>query len=311
MKNMIGIVERQEKMEKELKAMKKEAKEKQDIRDGEMEEIKKAMKEVGKESKKQEKKIEELSEELKTERKGKNELEKQVQAELTGVKKDVGEVGKNVESQKARYDEVLKIGISKEKLEADPKRAMEERRKEEREMQMQMVEVMERDKRRNNLIVMGIEENKTEQEVEDKIREMIAEVTDKERVEMVIKGRVGKIQDNKCRPLRVEIQSPAARRLILKKASTLKKNKNFEKIYVVPDLTRKQQEEDKQLRDKLKEFRGNGMEGIKISKGCIVKEQGSDRQVLFGVEKWYERIEENIRAKNEENSRKTEDEQKE
>ena len=54
---------------------------------------------------------------------------------------------------------------------------------------------------------------------------------------------------------------------------------------MVPDLTRKQQEEDKQLRDKLKEFRGNGMEGIKISKGCIVKEQGSDRQVLFGVEK--------------------------
>ena len=82
-------------------------------------------------------------------------------------------------------------------------------------MQMQMVEVMERNKRRNTLLVMGIEESQTEQEAEDKVREMIAEVTDKERVEMVIKGRVGKIHDNKCRPLRVEIESPTARRLIL------------------------------------------------------------------------------------------------
>ena len=89
--------------------------------------------------------IEELNEELKSERKSKKELEQRVQVELIRVKKDVAEVEKNVESQKARYDEALEVGISKEKLEPDPKRAMEERNKEEREMQM--VEVMER---RNN-----------------------------------------------------------------------------------------------------------------------------------------------------------------
>ena len=152
-------------------------------------------------------------------------------------------------------------------------------------MQIQMVEIMERDRRRNNLIIMGIEESKTDQEVEAMIREMITEVTDKDTVEMVVKGRIGKSNDKKSRPIRVEIESPAARRLILKKASTLQKNKTFERIYVVPDLTRKQQEEDKLLRDKLKELRGNGMEGIKISKGCIVKEQGTERKILFGGEK--------------------------
>ena len=99
---------------------------------------------------------------------------------------------------------------------------------------------------------------------------MMAQVTDMEMVEMVINGRVNKINDKTCRPLRVEIGSPAARRLMRKKASTLKKNENFEKNYVVPDLTRKQHEEDKQLRDKLKEFGGNGMEGMQISKGCKV-----------------------------------------
>ncbi len=50
-----------------------------------------------------------------------------MQIDLTGVKKDVGEVGKNVEEQKAKYDEVLKIGLSKEQLEADPKKMMEKK----------------------------------------------------------------------------------------------------------------------------------------------------------------------------------------
>ena len=85
---------------------------------------------------------------------------------MTGVKKDVGEVGKNVEEQKAKYDEVLKIGLSKEQLEADPKKVMEEKRKEEREIQMQMAEAMERDKRRNNLIIMGLVEERNEHETE-------------------------------------------------------------------------------------------------------------------------------------------------
>ncbi len=151
---------------------------------------------------------------------------------------------------------------------------------------MQMAEAMERDKRRNNLIIMGLEEGKTEQETEKKIREMIADMTDKEiYIEIEVKGRIGKINEKSARPVRVEVESPEERRLLLKKAITLKNNKKYEKIYVVPDLTRKQQEEDKQLRDKLKEYRRQGMQGIKISRGCIVKEEGSGREVLFGIEK--------------------------
>ena len=70
----------------------------------------------------------------------------------------------------------------------------------------------------------------------------------------------------------------------MKKAKTLKEDRKFEKIFVSPDLTRKQQEEDKTLRDKLKEFRNQGMLGIKISKGCIVREQGNSREVLYGAD---------------------------
>ena len=92
-------------------------------------------------------------------------------------------------------------------------------------------------------------ENRTEQKTEDKIREMIVEVTDKKRVELVVKGRIGKANDKTIRPVRIEIESPVARKLILKKASTLKTSEKYEKIYVVQDLARRQQEEDKQLRD--------------------------------------------------------------
>jgi hypothetical protein len=40
----------------------------------------------------------------------------------------------------------------------------------------------------------------------------------------------------------------------------------LKKIYLAPDLTRMQQEEDKKLRDKLKELRNNGSKNMKITK---------------------------------------------
>ncbi len=147
---------------------------------------------------------------------------------------------------------------------------------------MQVAEAMERDKRRNNLIIMGLVEERNEHESEKKRNDCGYDrhyyyyrvVVDKEYyIEIEVKRRIGKVNERSARSVRIKIESPAARRLILKKASTLKSNKKYEKIYVVPDLTRKQQEEDKQLRDKLKEYRGQGMEGIKISRGCIVKEE--------------------------------------
>ena len=48
----------------------------------------------------------------------------------------------------------------------------------------------------------------------------------------------------------------------------------FEKIYISPDLTRKQQEKDKKLRDMVKEYRVQGMTGVKIVRGKIVRWYG-------------------------------------
>ena len=60
---------------------------------------------------------------------------------------------------------------------------------------------------------------------------------------------------------------------------------------MAPDLTRLQQEEDKKLRDKLKEFReegskkGNERTSVKIIRGEIVREVNGGREVLFSLEK--------------------------
>ena len=64
----------------------------------------------------------------------------------------------------------------------------------------------------------------------------------------------------------------------------LKNDTKFAKVYICPDLTRKQQEYDKTLRDKVKEFKGKGMLSIKIVRGKVVREGASGTEVLFGEE---------------------------
>jgi len=68
-------------------------------------------------------------------------------------------------------------------------------------------------------------------------------------VEFTVLGRVGKVDGANIRPVRICIEDADIRRKLLKKASSLTNNNKYEKIYVSPDLTSKQQEEDKNLRE--------------------------------------------------------------
>ena len=52
----------------------------------------------------------------------------------------------------------------------------------------------------------------------------------------------------------------------------------FKKVFITPNLTSKQQEVDKKLRDKLKELRTSGSDEYRIKRGKIVKKN------LQGVE---------------------------
>lgn len=150
-----------------------------------------------------------------------------------------------------------------------------------RNMQMQITEALEREKRKNNLVLMGIPEQ--QDDLVGHIEKIIKESTGGTAIFEIV-GRIGKSElKDKTRPLRILMEDPIARRKILRGASSLKGKKDFDKVYIVPDHTRKQQEQDKLLRDKVKQFREEGKTGVKISKGEVVQIRGEEKEVLFKV----------------------------
>ena len=83
-------------------------------------------------------------------------------------------------------------------------------------------------------------------------------------------GRVGKKAD-KPRPLRIKVEDSRSRRRILVSANKLKGMKGKENIYIVPDLTKMQQKEDKEIREENRKKRiemgaGKASDEVKVLK---------------------------------------------
>jgi len=72
------------------------------------------------------------------------------------------------------------------------------------------------------------------------------------------------------RPIRIKLNDVEDKRRVLNRARNLKKVAGFEKVYIVPDLMKVQQEEDKKMRDEVKRLREEGDSTARISKGAIV-----------------------------------------
>ena len=79
--------------------------------------------------------------------------------------------------------------------------------------------------------------------------------------------------DGKPRPIKLELESEAEKFRILKKASKIKSTniEEFKKIIISGDITLKQRELDKNLREELKERRMNGERNLKIRNGKVVE----------------------------------------
>ena len=217
--------------------------------------------------------------------------------------KKVEETEKEMEVKKGQF--VLKEfedikqsfkGIVKEQeLEREVERERELKMKD-RMMQQRMIEMLEREKRRNNLIIRGIRESKDcdeNAEVDTIMEALVEEVS----VKYVIVGRVGRLEKQedktRCRPLRIRIDDLEHKKRVLSRGKRLKEEKDdtLKRVYIAPDLTRMQQEEDKKLRDKLRELRGDGKrneherKNVKIIRGEIVCEVNGVREVLYSLEK--------------------------
>jgi hypothetical protein len=67
------------------------------------------------------------------------------------------------------------------------------------------------------------------------------------------------------------LKAMEGKREILIRAKSLKDSEKFKKFFITPDLTRKQQLVDKELRAQLRKFKSEGETEVKIKFGQVIK----------------------------------------
>ena len=117
----------------------------------------------------------------------------------------------------------------------------------------------EKDKiaRKPFLVIKGLQEAENEegsQEVDkQKVEEMMGKILEEEEEQIAKVDRMGKRQNGRNRPLRVQLKDPGKRGKILSATKKLRESEKWKEVFISPDLTRKEREQGKLLRDKLKE----------------------------------------------------------
>ena len=159
-----------------------------------------------------------------------------------------------------------------------------------------MEESQEIERRKVNLVFHGVKElhrAKPEDDGKEHDREMIEEILrvglklDPSRhIEEVYRiGRYDgvKIEEGKTRPVRIKVKTIEGRTELLKRARELKTS-GFSRVFIAPDLTRKQQVIDKELREKLKELKSKVDDGeksmLRIKSGKIVKNETGKQEII-------------------------------
>ena len=135
-------------------------------------------------------------------------------------------------------------------------------------------EMEERHRRRKYLIVSGLPESRTGS-IEDrrlKDRELIgaiASVTGMDEFEPRDIHRIGRLDGQRPRLLRLKCKDLDTKLAFLRAAKSLRNSSDFRKVYINPDLTRVQREKGKALRAELKARREAG-EMVTIRRGKII-----------------------------------------
>lgn len=148
-------------------------------------------------------------------------------------------------------------------------------------VQDEIFEKLEIDKRRSNIVIHNLKEE-DDNDDEDAVRRLLGSglnLDGRRHVESV--QRIGKKVDEKVRPIRVKMFNTESRKEVLSRAKLLKDNKDYEWTFITPDLTRNQQKEDKELRDRLKDLRLNGEKDCVIRRGQIVKNGPSGQATVI------------------------------
>jgi hypothetical protein len=150
----------------------------------------------------------------------------------------------------------------------------------------EMEENLEIERRKGNIIIFGVLETNAEQDI-DTVDHIFTNGLHLDATRHVGKMmRLGKhIVTDRPRPLRIQLKTPDSKKEVLIRAKSLKEIPAFKRMFISPDLTRKQQAEDKELRRQLKQFRDQGVTDVKIKFGRIVKNVAGHEEVLFQLER--------------------------
>ena len=136
-------------------------------------------------------------------------------------------------------------------------------------------EEKEKDKRQDNIIVHGIQEQTSEDEDTEQLHEILT-IFDKEISPEDFSGfiRLGKKEDNKARPIKVTIKHEKAYE-VKKKLFKYKTNQLFTsqhpRVKFVSDRTKKEREDYKVLVDQLNERKAKGEKNLIIKDMKVIK----------------------------------------
>jgi hypothetical protein len=150
-----------------------------------------------------------------------------------------------------------------------------------RNVKVDVEEALEIERRKCNLVNHGMPETDAEQDV-GCVVEMMDEVLHMDFTRNVDKvERIGRLVEGRVRPLRVMLKRLERKKEILARAKLLKEVEKFKKMFISPDLTRKQQEKDKELRRQLKLIRETGVMGARIKNGKMIKNETRGREIVL------------------------------
>ena len=152
-----------------------------------------------------------------------------------------------------------------------------------KKVKLEMAEVIQREKKKCNLIVVGVNENGTSSKdlYRDEIKKIFGDAGVPDSVEFEVVGKVGITTSENTVMVRICVNDHLHRGNVLKVAKNLKNVTNRQKVYIMPDLTKKQQDQGKKLRLKLKDIRNAGERFAKIQNNEIIKIENGTRTVLF------------------------------
>ena len=212
---------------------------------------------------------------------------------LRRMKKDsnpekLEKMNKEIEEIKRMKEQNLEEGdlVLKKDLEAVRKeivsRGVEEIRREKREegkmMEMigERVEEMERERRKKNVMIFNLRELELDEategyrEDEENIGVLLLEEMGVEDIQIEKIIRLGK-KNERNRPLLVRLRDEKSRGEIMKRSSRLRRSIRFFKVYITKDMTESERENDKKLRNELREKRGRGGASFVIRKGRVME----------------------------------------